>query len=73
MSAANTLTFFILVILFCVSAAGTRTKLLSVPGRDGVSSLESLGSDGICAALVKKQGYVCEEHTVIYMHYICFS
>ncbi|KAH7520906.1 hypothetical protein FEM48_Zijuj08G0195400 [Ziziphus jujuba var. spinosa] len=66
MKAASTLSSTILAILFCVSAAGTRTKLLSVPGQNGASSFAASGNDddGICISLVKKQGYICEEHTV---------
>lgn len=54
MKMANTVTSIILVILFCGSAVGTRTRLLSVKGQDG-----------ICEAMVQRQGYVCEEHTVV--------
>lgn len=53
MKMADTVTSIILVILFCGSAVGTRTRLLSVKGQDG-----------ICEAMVQRQGYVCEEHTV---------
>lgn len=73
MKAANILTLIFLVNLFLVSAAVTRTKLLAVSGLDGISSLEPSGTDGFCASFVKKQGYVCEEHRVIYLHPICFS
>lgn len=74
MKAASTLTSTILAILFCVSAAGTRTKLLSVPGQNGASSFAASGNDddGICISLVKKQGYICEEHTVINLLCLCF-
>ncbi|KAF3443385.1 hypothetical protein FNV43_RR13067 [Rhamnella rubrinervis] len=51
-------------LISLVNKPGAGAKLLSAPGWDGVSSLEPTGSDGICAALVNRQGYICEEHTV---------
>ncbi|PON39299.1 Serine aminopeptidase [Parasponia andersonii] len=43
----------------------TRTKLLSVHGRDSQSyAFKPSEDDGICSSMVEKQGYVCEEHTV---------
>ncbi|KAL5581778.1 hypothetical protein UlMin_014220 [Ulmus minor] len=61
---ANTLTSIILVTLFCVSAAGTRTKPFSGKGRNTISALRPSDSDGICSTMVENKGYVCEEHTV---------
>ncbi|KAL5865287.1 hypothetical protein ACOSQ3_002801 [Xanthoceras sorbifolium] len=60
---ANTLIELILVIAFCVLAAGAaaRTKLYSI---DGGREDEMLGIDGICKSMVEPQGYICREHTV---------
>ncbi|XP_062152938.1 triacylglycerol lipase 2-like isoform X1 [Alnus glutinosa] len=60
----NTVFSIILVILFRGSAVGTRTRLLSVKGQDGMSAMAPVASEGICKAMVQRQGYVCEEHTV---------
>jgi hypothetical protein len=68
----NTVFSIILVILFCGSAVGTRTRLLSVKGQDGMSAMAPVASDGICKAMVQRQGYVCEEHTVVCLHLLAF-
>lgn len=47
MKITNTLTLIILVSLFYVSAAGTKTKLLSVQGQDSISSPKPLAIDGM--------------------------
>lgn len=52
----------VLLMIFCGSAAGGRTRLYSINGRDGMSSPSV---DGICKSMVETQGYVCEEHKVI--------
>lgn len=59
---ANSLASIILLILFCGSAIGTRTKLFSFKGQKGISAVSD---DGICKSVVDPQGYVCQEHTVI--------
>ena len=59
---ANTLTSIILVMLFCGSAVGSRTKLVS--DKDWV--LDS--DEGICKLMVEIQGYACEEHMVTSLH-----
>ncbi|XP_030929953.1 triacylglycerol lipase 2-like isoform X1 [Quercus lobata] len=64
MKMANTITSIILVILFCGSAVGSRTKLISVKGQDGMSALAPVPNDGICTSMVETKGYVCEEHKV---------
>ncbi|KAG6717587.1 hypothetical protein I3842_04G108200 [Carya illinoinensis] len=66
MKMGSTLTSIILVILFCGSAIGdrTRTKLLSVKGQDGMSAAAPVPSDGVCKSMVETRGYVCEEHSV---------
>nr|POE83690.1 triacylglycerol lipase 2 [Quercus suber] len=64
MKMANTITSVILVLLFCGSAVGSRTKLISVKGQDGMSALAPVPNDGICASMVETKGYVCEEHKV---------
>ncbi|KAL4620010.1 hypothetical protein ACB092_06G123200 [Castanea dentata] len=64
MKMANTMTSIILVILFCRSAVGSRTKLISVKGQDDTSALAPVPNDGICTSMVETKGYVCEEHKV---------
>ncbi|CAB4304584.1 unnamed protein product [Prunus armeniaca] len=64
--ANNILASSILVILlFCESAVGARTKLLSANnGQDASFALAPSANDGICATMVETHGYACEEHTV---------
>lgn len=75
MKMGSTLTSIILVILFCGSAIGdrTRTKLLSVKGQDGMSAAAPVPSDGVCKSMVETRGYVCEEHSVEYQHSLVSS
>jgi hypothetical protein len=72
MKMANTVASIMLVILFCGSAVGTRTSLLSVKGQGGMSAVAPVASDGICKAMVQSQGYACEEHTVVCLHLLVF-
>lgn len=66
-----TLKSIFLVILFCVSACGTRKNLLSIETRHTISALTQFtNDDGICTLMVNKQGYACEEHTVISFSFI---
>ncbi|KAJ9686567.1 hypothetical protein PVL29_015445 [Vitis rotundifolia] len=55
---ANALTSIILVMLFCRSAVGLRTRLFS--NKDWVLDAD----EGICKLMVETQGYACEEHKV---------
>ena len=67
MEVANSLTCIILLILFCGSAAGSRTKLFSLKAQEsgiGMAALVPSSDDGICKLMVETQGYGCEEHTV---------
>lgn len=65
MKMANIVTSIILVVLFCGSAVGSRTKLLSAKGQDAISAVApGANGGGICKEMVEGQGYVCEEHTV---------
>ncbi|KAK6238620.1 hypothetical protein QUC31_004089 [Theobroma cacao] len=67
MEVANSLTCIILLIFFCGSAAGSRTKLFSFNAQGngiGVAALAPSSDDGICKSMVETQGYACEEHTV---------
>lgn len=73
MKMANTMTSIILVILFCGSAVGSRTKLISVKGQDDTSALAPVPNDGICTSMVETKGYVCEEHKVIWQHTLLFA
>ncbi|XP_021801131.1 triacylglycerol lipase 2-like isoform X1 [Prunus avium] len=55
----------LVILLFCESAVGARTKLLSANnGQDATSALAPSANDGICATMVETHGYACEEHTV---------
>lgn len=73
MKMANTLTSIILVILFCGLAVGSRTKLISVKGQDGMFALAPVPNDGICTSMVETKGYVCEDHKVIWLHTLLFA
>lgn len=75
MMANNILASSILVILlFCESAVGARTKLLSANnGQDATSALAPSANDGICATMVETHGYACEEHTVMCLPLLLFS
>ncbi|OMP07534.1 Alpha/beta hydrolase-1 [Corchorus olitorius] len=69
MEVSNTVTTcIVLLILFCGSAAGSRTKLFSFQAQqNGVAMAAALASssqDGICNKMVVPQGYPCEEHMV---------
>lgn len=72
MKMADILTSIILVILFCGSAVGARTKLLSVKGHYGISAVAPVPRDGICISMVKTRGYACEEHKVECPQYFKF-
>lgn len=65
---ATSLVSIILVILFCGSAAGTRTKLFSLKGQKGISAVSN--DDGICKSVVDPLGYVCQEHMVIFLRFV---
>ncbi|CAM9003962.1 unnamed protein product [Rhodiola kirilowii] len=60
----------LLVILFCGSIFGLRTKVFSAPSRSGVSRLRFVDADadgdgdGICKSMVESRNYPCEEHTI---------
>ncbi|XVF88576.1 hypothetical protein PTKIN_Ptkin19aG0061800 [Pterospermum kingtungense] len=67
MEVANSVTCIILLILFCGSAAGSRTKLFSSKAQENGIAMAALApspDDGICKSMVETQGYDCEEHTV---------
>lgn len=63
----STLNPIVFVILFWVSAYGSRTTLISHRHRRRrtISSLAPSGDNGICTLMVVKHGYDCQEHTVI--------
>jgi lysosomal acid lipase/cholesteryl ester hydrolase len=52
-----------LVLFFCKSAFGARTKL-NYSFKDQNSADAPANSDGVCQLMVESQGYTCEEHTV---------
>ena len=62
---ANALTSIILMMLFCWSAVGLRTRLFS--NKDWVLDAD----EGICKLMVETQGYACEEHKVMSLQPHC--
>lgn len=64
----------LVILLFCESAVGARTKLLSANnGQDATSALAPSANDGICATMVETHGYACEEHTVMCLPLLLLS
>ncbi|KAF5726476.1 triacylglycerol lipase 2-like [Tripterygium wilfordii] len=61
---AGSLVSLTILTIFCVSAAGNRTQLLSGKGIDGLSALLLPDSDGVCSSMIKNHGYSCQEHNV---------
>ena len=67
MEVANSVTCIILLILFCGSAAGSRTRLFSFKAQEngiGMAACSPSTDCGICKSVVDTNGYDCEEHTV---------
>ncbi|XWS75813.1 hypothetical protein CRYUN_Cryun01aG0124300 [Craigia yunnanensis] len=67
MEVANSVTCIIALILFCGSAAGSRTKLFSFKAQEngiGMVAWSPSTDCGICKSMVDTNGYDCEEHTV---------
>ncbi|KAL7185876.1 hypothetical protein ACSBR2_027770 [Camellia fascicularis] len=58
---AKSLTSIVLLILFCGSAFGSRTKLFTTKVDDGTLAVADVG---ICKLMVETHDYVCEEHKV---------
>ena len=54
-------------------SVGSRTKLISVKGQDGMFALAPVPNDGICTSMVETKGYVCEDHKVIWLHTLLFA
>lgn len=63
--ATTSVFLLILVVLFCISAAGARREPYLIDAEDGISISAPVSNDSICKTMVETQGYACEEHTVI--------
>ena len=58
---ASTLSLVLLVFFFCQPTVGARMKLLE---------LTAASDAGICKLMVEMWGYVCQEHTVIFVPFL---